>query len=110
MCPVVIATHADMLLEYPEESYRKPFEPIIATFEQEVAAFAGPVLLIHGDSHEFMVDHPLRSSTTGARIPGFTRLQVSGSYDVGWVRVVVPPGPDPEFTFEQHLIPRWLVW
>jgi hypothetical protein len=107
---IVLMTHADLVFEYPKDPYRIPFEAIIRTLEVEAGEFPGPVLLVHGDSHEYIVDSPLRSRVTGVPVPNFTRLQVPGSYDVGWVRVGVAAGRSPEFTFERFVIPRWKVW
>lgn len=53
-----------------------------------VAAFRGPVLLIHGDTHHPRVDHPLRNAR-GEPYRNFTRLESYGSPDIGWTRVVV---------------------
>ena len=74
------------------------------------AEVALPVLVLHGDHHEYTVDRPLVRHTTGRRLENLTRLQVPGSPDVGWVRVVVTPGVADPFVFEERLIPRWKYW
>ena len=51
--------------------------------------FAGEVLLVHGDTHRYRVDHPLVDPGTRQRIGNFTRLEVFGSPSVNWVRVSV---------------------
>ncbi len=108
---VVIAFHADPGFELPVgRADRKPFEPILAALEDEVAAFGKPVLVIHGDSHEYTVDHPLVARATGQRLENLTRLEVPGSPDVGWVRVVVMPGANASFAFEERVVPRWKFW
>jgi hypothetical protein len=56
------------------------------------------------------VDHPLLRRTTGRGLEILTRLQVPGSPEVGWVRVVVTPGVEAPFTFEKHVIPAWKYW
>ncbi len=76
---------------------------MIAALDEEVARFGKPVLLVNGEDHEYLVDHPLRS-------PNFTRMQVPGSPLVGWVRVEVRPGAASPFTFEQRVVPRWKYW
>jgi hypothetical protein len=43
-------------------------------------------------------------------LDNMTRLQVPGSPDVGWVRVVVKPGPDTTFALENRVVPFWKVW
>jgi hypothetical protein len=108
---VVLACHAWMALEEPvDDPYRLSFEPYLTALEEEVERFGGPVLLVHGDFHEFIVDQPLVRRTTGRRLENFTRMQVPGSPRVGWVRVVATPGPRPTFTFQELTVPRWKYW
>ena len=40
--------------------------------EEEVEAFGRPVLLVHGDYHDYVVDQPLRRRTTGALLENST--------------------------------------
>jgi hypothetical protein len=83
---VVLALHADMGLG-PVRAVRG-HQPFVAAIERHTVAFTGPVLLIHGDTHQYRVDHPLTDSS-GRPYPNFTRLETFGSPDIGWVRVVV---------------------
>lgn len=69
-----------------------------------------PVLIAHGDDHRYIVDHPLLRSGTNRRLENVTRLEVPGSPQVGWVRVVVTPGEEKPFAFELHVLPRWKYW
>ena len=108
---VVIAFHADASLEDPpDDPYRQAFEPFLAALEEEVERFSGPVLAVHGDRHDYAVDHPLVRRTTGRRLANFTRLRVPGSPAVGWVRVVVTPGAASPFAFEPRVLPSWKYW
>ena len=108
---VVISFHASAELEAPADAeYRQAFEPFLNTIEEESERFAKPVLLAHGDGHEYTVDQPLVRRTTGRPLENVTRLQVPGSPAVGWVRVVVAPGADNPFSFEAHVVPRWKYW
>ena len=101
---VVLAFHANAGLEEPaSNSYRQAYEPFITTIQQEAERFRRPVLLVHGDGHEYLVDHPLAQRNV-------TRMQVPGSPDVGWVRVLVKPGAPNPFAFEEHVVPRWKLW
>ncbi len=102
---VVLAFHANPSFEAPvSNGYRRSYEPFLSTLAEEVARFGRPVLVVQGDDHVFLVDHPL------GKLPHLTRLQVPGSPRVGWVRVVVTPGADSPFAFEQHVVPRWKYW
>ena len=108
---VVVAFHANPNFEEPHDArYRQAYEPFLAALEEEVRIFRRPVLVTHGDNHEFVVDRPLVDRTTGKRLQNFIRMQVPGSSDVGWVRVVVTPGAEDPFAFETHIVPKWKYW
>ena len=107
---VVIAFHGDPRFEDLEDRGRAVFEPFIEALEEEAERFQLPVLAIHGDWHDYTVDHPLISRTTGLQLDNVTRLQVPGSPDVGWVRVTVTPGAAEPFAFEPRVVPHWKYW
>jgi hypothetical protein len=106
---VVLAFHGTLGFGQPIVA-RRFYEPFAAALEEEVERFGKPVLAVHGDFHEFIVDYPLVRQTTGQWLANFTRLQVPGSPDVGWVRVVVTPGAAQPFAFEPLIVSRWKVW
>ena len=108
---VVIAMHADPGFSAAvDDDYRQAFEPFLEVLEYEVEQFASPVLLVHGDNHELTIDHPLVRRTTGRVLENFTRLEVLGSPDVGWIEVVVDTAASDLFRFTPHLVPRWKLW
>lgn len=112
---VVLAFHAAPGFNRPaDDPHRRAFAPFLEALEEEVERFDAPVLAIHGDDHEYTVDRPLTDRSTGRRLENFLRLQVPGSPDIGWVRVVVhpgaDPGPEPTFDFEPRIVPRWKYW
>ncbi len=108
---VVIAMHADPDFEAPaDDEYRQAYEPFLETLEQVVEQFSGPVLLVHGDNHEYIVDRPLVRRTTGRVLDNFTRLEVMGSPEVGWVEVTVDTTAADPFHFTPHRVPRWKIW
>ena len=50
-----------------------------------------PILLLHGDTHSFQIDQPLRDAA-GRRIRQLTRVECFGTpRSAAWVRVSVPP-------------------
>jgi hypothetical protein len=106
---IVLIEHADLGFEDPADEYRRAFEPFLRALEEEVATFDGPVLLVHGDGHHYTVDSPLVDRRTGRLLENFTRMQVMGSPEVGWVRVVVDTA-GPRFSFVPHRIPAWKIW
>ncbi len=60
-----------------------------AAIAEGAARFARPVLLLHGDSHFFLADHPLRE---GNRVLGnVLRVMVPGAQDIRAVRIAVDP-------------------
>ena len=60
----------------------------------QTLAFGKPVVLVHGDTHRFRVDHPLYDPATLKRVEQFTRIESFGSPLVDWIKVRVDPaGP-----------------
>lgn len=52
-----------------------------------------PLLLVHGDSHDYYFDQPLRDAK-GVVVPQLTRLEVPGSPRTEWVKVRAGAGKD----------------
>jgi hypothetical protein len=65
------------------------YRDLLATLAREALAFDGEVLLVHGDTHRYRVDAPLRDPATGAPVANFTRVEVFGSPGMNWVRIRV---------------------
>jgi Calcineurin-like phosphoesterase len=108
---VVIGFHANPGFQEPAgDPYRQAYEPFMAALEEEVERYGKPVLVVQGDDHTYTVDHPLVRRTTGRRLGNLTRMQVPGSPEVGWVRVVVRPGARSTFSFESRVVPSWKYW
>jgi len=108
---IVIALHAEPGFAEPaDDAYRQAYEPFLETLERAVAAYAGPVLLVHGDNHEYTIDHPVKDRRSGRVLENLTRLEVMGSPDVGWVEVTVDPASADPFSFSPHQVPRWMIW
>lgn len=92
---LVAVLHANPLLESPAPppAYRPLREDLLGF----LAGFDGPVLLIHGDTHRFRFDHPLRDPLSGRTLERLTRLEVPGSPQVGGVWVTLDPGGEQPF-------------
>lgn len=91
---VVLIMHADPYFE-KRHGEKSGFRSFLLELEREVVAFKKPVLLIHGDTHTFRVDHPLRQQNHGRRVENFTRLESFGSPRMNWVKVTIDRrGPD----------------
>jgi len=79
----------------PWWSLHRGHEPFVAQLEGAARRFRGPMLLVHGDTHTYRVDHPLA---------GITRVETYGSPFVGWVKVTVAPGQAPPFRFDSRFM------
>jgi hypothetical protein len=67
---------------------------------EETRAFAGQVVLVHGDTHHHRIDQPLENPETGETIRNFTRLETIGSPFFGWIRGTVDATNPRVFGFE----------
>jgi hypothetical protein len=68
----------------------------------QTKAFDGQVLLVHGDTHFFIVDQPLTDQAH--LIPNLTRVQTFGSPNVNWVEVTVEPKDRGLFTARPMIV------
>jgi hypothetical protein len=108
----VVIMHASLFLDgRGDESFGKalrggadgPYLWIALAIRDLAAEFGRPVLLVHGDFHEFVVDRPFLVSQGEARPPRFgniTRLQVFGAPELKAVRVSVNTDTPWVFGFE----------
>ena len=62
--------------------------------------FGKPVILIHGDTHRYRVDHPLVDPATQKPLALFTRIESFGSPLLNWIRVSVDPEHPPLLVVE----------
>ena len=81
---------------------KRVFDEVLDTIERASRALGKPVLLIHGDTHNFQVDQPF-ADATGATNINITRVETYGSPIVGWVKVTVTPGDPRLFGFESRI-------
>lgn len=93
---MVLLFHAN-----PDLQQAKPprgYGPLHEDLRRLLRDYPGPVLAIHGDTHRYQFDRPLRDPGTGAPEPRFTRLEVPGSPIVGGVWVGIDPEAPEPFT------------
>ena len=101
---LVMAIHADLWNEEAdlEESIHESWA---RAFLEAADDFGRPVLLIHGDSHTFRIDHPfIDESDDGS--PMITRLEVYGDEQVQAVRITVDPINPAVFAFTSLIVPE----
>lgn len=75
------------------------YRDFIDQLREETLAFAGQVVLVHGDTHYFRIDQPLRDAS-GETIRNFTRVETYGSPTMGWVKGVADRADPKVFRFE----------
>ena len=91
---VVILLHANPGFEGAAPRFRGApdgFVELRNVLRAHVLRLARPVLLVHGDTHAFRLDQPLRDRPSGAILANFTRLEVPGSPAAEAVVVDVDP-------------------
>jgi hypothetical protein len=91
------------------------FHDILSALRDETIAFKKPVVLVHGDSHWFMVDKPLQDAQ-GRVVENFTRVETFGDHTfsahpewdtnaVHWVKALVDPQSRDVFAFQPQIVP-----
>jgi len=99
---IVVMFHADVLDDKGSRAgfaEKSGFARVIGrTLLPLAKEFDRPVLVIHGDSHQFRVDNPFRDSL-GQPITNLTRLEVFGATDTRGVKVTVDLGGRSVFGF-----------
>ena len=67
------------------------------TLKKRAKAFARPVVLVHGDTHNERIDHPWKD------LPSFTRVETFGDTNSGqWIRMTVDPNRPEVFSFRSE--------
>ena len=89
--------------ELPAEQ-RTGFNNFLAALEAETFVYGGPVVLVHGDSHYFRIDKPMRGTKSGRRVERFTRVETFGEFDNHWLHVTVDPTNPNVFVFDQRIV------
>ena len=107
---VVVAFHASPLSRAGRIRPTPPSRRFERRLVELAIEFGKPVLVIHGDEHQYIVDRPFRDPVTGAPISNLQRLETFGSPDIGWVDVVVDTTLAEPFRFEPNVTPRWMWW
>jgi hypothetical protein len=91
------------------------FHDLLVKLRDLTIDFKKPVVLVHGDSHYFMVDKPLLDSS-GRLVENFTRVETFGDntfktspqWDdnrVHWVKALIDPKSRDVFAFQAQIVP-----
>ena len=78
--------------------WRDGFAEFKAQLVKEAKAFGKPVVLVHGDTHSYQLNQPVKDAT-GALVANITRLETPGSPFLGWVRATVDANDPKVFKF-----------
>ncbi len=84
----------------PRPGYREFIEQLRA----ETEAYAGQVVLVHGDSHQQQINQPLLNRAGDAVLHNFTRVETFGFPFLGWIKGTVDPASPAVFSFTPY---RW---
>src|SRR5262245_58815814 len=69
---------------------------------REATAFRGEVVLVHGDTHFFKIDKPLRNATS--MLANLTRVKTFGSPTTHWIRGTADASSREVFTFHPMIV------
>lgn len=78
------------------------YQDFLEQLRQETLNFPGQVVLVHGDTHSFQINQPLRHPTTREPLANFTRVETFGYPLMGWVKGVIDSEAPGLFRFEAH--------
>ena len=107
---IVLVFQADPWFDLPEteanerdDSSSDGYTNFLKAVVDEAKAYPGQVLLVHGDTHFFKLDHPLLDQAH--MIENITRLETFGSPNAHWVKVTVDPGYREVFVVQPMIVP-----
>jgi hypothetical protein len=112
---VAIGIQADMwdpAIEGDSTQYDH-FTPIVQALAREALGFHGPVLLLNGDSHKFVDDHPLADPSQPQNksiygisqdVPNLRRITVNGSTTPchEWLKLTIDPRTAEVFSYTRE--------
>ena len=107
---VVLAMQANMFVArlFPE-SRVDGFDALVQRIAELARAFRRPVLLLQGDTHVYLTDHPLANGSpehgVTTRAPNVARIVVQGETADEWLRLRVKPGAGQPFSWQRVAVP-----
>ena len=97
---LMIVIQADPQFEdFSAGKIRPGYHDFLIQLREETQAFAGPVVLVHGDSHRQQINQPLRDPVSKQVIKNFTRVQTFGWPFLGWIKATVDAADPQVFRF-----------
>ena len=103
---ILVVIQANPEFESINKGKREPgYEAFVAQLREETQAFAGQVVLVHGDSHSQQINQPMRDPVSREVVTNFTRVETFGFPFFGWVKATVDARDPKVFQFSPR---RWL--
>ncbi|MEI8168065.1 MAG: hypothetical protein WCG50_00230 [Rhodoferax sp.] len=103
---VMVVIQANPEFEDINKGKRQPgYEAFVAQLLEETQAFAGQVVLVHGDSHSQQINQPMIDPVSRQVVKNFTRVETFGFPFFGWVKATVDARDPQVFRFSPR---RWL--
>jgi hypothetical protein len=75
------------------------YQEFLNHLRAETQAFAGQVVLVHGDSHTHQINQPMRDPTSQQVVSNFTRVETFGYPFFGWIKATVDAADPQVFRF-----------
>lgn len=92
--------------EFEDANQGKPhpgYQEFLNQLRAETLAFAGQVVLVHGDSHRHQINQPLYDPANGQVVKNFTRVETFGYPFFGWIKASVDAQDPQVFRFSPRL-------
>ena len=86
---IVIFTHANLWHPTKKGMVQTGFRETVDAIGSIAQTLKIPVLIMHGDKHTLLVDHPVARPSSNVRLSNLTRVQVMGDKTIGAVEVTV---------------------
>ena len=97
---VMILIQANPGFEDAKQGKAHPgYQEFLNQLRTETLAFAGQVVLVHGDTHRHQINQPLKDPATGQLVKNFTRVETFGYPFFGWVKASVDAQDPQVFRF-----------
>jgi hypothetical protein len=77
---------------------------VIARLNQLLSQWNKPALVIHGDSHQLIIDQPFKHPGTKRVIERAYRIQVMGDHQVEALEITIDSGKHSPFSFRPLVI------
>ena len=97
---ILVVIQANPEFEDINKGKRQPgYEAFVAQLREETQAFAGQVVLVHGDSHRHQINQPMLDPASRDVVKNFTRVETFGFPFFGWLKATVDTRDPKVFRF-----------